>query len=234
MHRVKSELCAGSIEHIDLAKKLDLDRIELCQSLEIGGVTPSVGMIQYALDKGVETHVLIRPRAGDFYYSELEKELMLKDVEQCIKLGVHGVVVGAVNHYGELDYDFIQSVENRVGFLPITIHRVVDTIENISSLQNLNYTKVQRILTSGGEKCAVEGIEQIKRIKELIPDIEVMPGGGVNADNTQKIARETSATSIHFSGTDAVLSGQGTMYESKLLIPNAEKIKAILRELNSI
>lgn len=234
MGLIKSELCAGSIEHIDLAKKLSVDRIELCQSLEIGGVTPSSAMIQYALENGVETHVLIRARAGNFKYSKLEKELMLNDIEECIKLGVHGVVIGAVNDSGGLDFDFIKLVEDRVGSLPITIHRVVDTIDDLRSLKKLNYTKVKRVLTSGGAEKAENGIKRIISMRKLLPNIEIMPGGGVNEKNVKNIINETGVQSVHFSGTYSVLSGVGTMYESKLLVPNTDTIKEILKVLDSI
>ena len=87
---MKRELCAASVEAIQLAKELNFDRIELCQNLEQGGMTPSPGFIEYALAFGLETHVLIRPRSGGFYYSPEEFEIMLRDILECKKLGNRG------------------------------------------------------------------------------------------------------------------------------------------------
>ncbi|MEJ6599983.1 MAG: copper homeostasis protein CutC, partial [Crocinitomicaceae bacterium] len=97
------ELCAASIEAIQLAKKYNLSRIELCQNLEQGGITPSPGLIDYALDYGVETHVLIRHRPGGFRYNNDEVQIMLRDIRECKAIGAQGVVIGALNERGLID-----------------------------------------------------------------------------------------------------------------------------------
>ena len=96
---MKVELCAGSIEAIKIAKKLNFDRIELCHNLEQGGTTPSPGLINYALAYGLETHVLIRPRPGGFNYNEGELEIMYRDILEVKELGAHGVVIGALDEF---------------------------------------------------------------------------------------------------------------------------------------
>ena len=100
---IKIELCAASIEAIEIAKKLKIDRIELCQDLEQGGLTPSAGLIQYAISKDIETHVLIRPRAGGFHYSEQELEVILNDILIAKKLGAKGIVVGVLQASFEIE-----------------------------------------------------------------------------------------------------------------------------------
>ena len=92
---MKFELCAASIDAIKIAKELNFDRIELCQTLEQGGITPSYGMIEYAIAYGIETHVLIRPRPGGFFYSEEEVEVMLREILNCKEMGAKGIVIGA-------------------------------------------------------------------------------------------------------------------------------------------
>ena len=94
---MKIELCVASIEALQIVKDLSIDRIELCQNLEQGGMTPSHGFIEMALLNEIETHVLIRPRAAGFTYAEDEIQLMLNDIKNCRELGVKGIVIGALN-----------------------------------------------------------------------------------------------------------------------------------------
>lgn len=123
---VKIELCAATQEAVLLAKEKGLDRIELCQNLEQGGLTPSFGMIEYAMDLGLETHVLIRPRAGGFCYSKEELKVIFKDIISCKKLRVHGVVVGVLKNNFEIDQDVLKQINAISGDLVLTFHRAFD------------------------------------------------------------------------------------------------------------
>ena len=128
---MKIELCAATVEAIKLAKECKVDRIELCQVLELGGVTPSPGIIEYAVAYGLETHVLIRPRPGGFIYTEEEKEIMLRNALECKELGASGVVVGVLNAFGDIDTGFLELVRSKVGGeMQITFHRAFDDIMN--------------------------------------------------------------------------------------------------------
>ena len=100
---MKLELCASTIGAIQIAKELNFDRVEVCQNLEQGGMTPSPGFIDYALAYGMETHVLIRPRPGGFLYNNNEIEIMLRDILECRSMGANGIVIGALNEDGTIN-----------------------------------------------------------------------------------------------------------------------------------
>jgi copper homeostasis protein len=123
---MKLELCAASLAAIHLAKSLNFDRIELCQNLEHGGITPSYGMIEYAIAYGVETHVLIRPRPGGFFYSEDEQEIMLREIINCKEMGASGIVIGALTEAGAIDEDFLKKVMQKAVGMEVTFHRAFD------------------------------------------------------------------------------------------------------------
>ena len=167
---MKIELCAASIEAIKLAKVNDVDRIELCQVLELGGLTPSPGIIEYALAYGLETHVLIRPRPGGFIYTEEEKEIMLRNVIECKQLGAHGVVIGALNEFGDIDVGFLGLIRNKLGEdLQITFHRAFDdTFDYERSLNFLINTNVDRVLSSGMGRNVDLGMEVLKQMRVVI------------------------------------------------------------------
>jgi copper homeostasis protein len=109
---MKIELCAASIKALEIAKSFNFDRVELCQNLENGGLTPSYALIEKSLELGLQTHVLIRPRIGSFVYSNDEVDLILKDVAKCAEIGAHGVVVGAINSVNEIDESFLKRLKS--------------------------------------------------------------------------------------------------------------------------
>ena len=231
---MKIELCAASIDAIKLAKVNDVDRIELCQVLELGGLTPSPGIIEYALAYGLETHVLIRPRPGGFIYTEEEKEIMLRNVIECKQLGAHGVVLGALNEFGDIDVGFLGLIRNKLGEdLQITFHRAFDdTFDYERSLNFLINANVDRVLSSGMGRNVDLGMEVLKQMKEFAADrIEIMPGGGVNINNIPKLINEVAPDAIHFSGTVKKSIDQDSKFSEDLLLPDECKIKRMISEI---
>lgn len=227
---MKIELCVASPESIHLAKKYTFDRIELCQSLEIGGITPSLGMQQMTLDLFANTHVLIRCRAGNFVYTSEEKEIMLKDIEVSAKLGVAGVVVGALQEDFSIDLSFIQSIKEKFPHLELTFHRAFDELKNpLEALEQLIDLGVKRILTSGGKHSVSEGLQQLKKCIEVANKrIEIMIGGGINEKNVKAILEEIKPDALHFSGTVLKKKQDTSLFSEDLLEVNEAKIKAIL------
>lgn len=203
MNKVKIELCAASVEAIHLAKKMKIDRIELCQNLEQGGMTPSPGFIEYALDYGIETHVLIRPRSGGFQYSEEEKKIMLMDIEKCRDIGVRGVVIGILNEQNVIDERTVSLMVQKAGDLDVTFHRAFDeTYDFVKSIDQLVNAGVKRILSSGLARNVELGSENLKEMKAYAQDkIEIMIGGGVSAANVANLMRKIRPDAVHFSGT---------------------------------
>ena len=162
---VKIELCAATQEAVLLAKEKGLDRIELCQNLEQGGLTPSFGMIEYAMDLGLETHVLIRPRAGGFCYSEEELKVIFKDIISCRKIGVNGIVVGVLKNNFEIDQEVLKQINAICGDMTLTFHRAFDeTIDWKKSMDILIKHHFKRILTSGFSSNVDNGFTVLKEM----------------------------------------------------------------------
>ncbi len=227
---IKIELCAASIEAIEIAKKLNIDRIELCQDLEQGGLTPSAGLIQYAISKDIETHVLIRPRAGGFHYSEMELEVILNDIIISKKLGVKGIVVGVLKANFELDISALQKIKAVSEGLELTFHRAFDeSINWKKSIDALIELGFNRILTSGFASNVEIGFENLKRMVEFAENqIEIMPGGGINAANIAKIINEISPKSIHFSGTVKSILDEDSLFSETILKVEEKRVERIL------
>lgn len=230
---MKFELCAASAEAIDIASDLNFDRIELCQSLEQGGLTPSNGLIRYALDKGVETHVLIRPRAGGFSYSSEEKKIIIADVDECRRLGVTGVVIGGLTEFGEIDKELLHVIKGSAGDLKITFHRAFDdSLEWKRSLDVLIEYGVDRVLTSGMTSSVEIGMPILKQLNSYANGrIEIMAGGGVNASNIKKIFDVIKPDAIHFSGTVKSVLDEESLFSESLLKVDRNKIIRILDQV---
>jgi copper homeostasis protein len=223
---MKIELCAASQEAIQIASELKLDRIELCQNLDQGGLTPSAGMIKYAKDLGLETHVLIRPRAGGFHYSDEEMKVILNDVQFCKDFGVDGIVVGFLQPNFEIDLESIERINSVRGNLKLTFHRAFDdSIEWRRSLDKLIACRVDRLLTSGFASNVDIGLQNLIEMTTYSNGrIEIMPGGGVNVGNMLKIKRDLDPESIHFSGTIKVLMDEDSAFSETLLKADANRI----------
>lgn len=230
---MKIELCVSSLEALSLASKFNFDRIELCQALEVGGLTPSLAFQQIALKSFPNTHVLIRSRAGDFIYSDAEKELMLKDIQASFEIGIPGVVVASLTKEKTVDIEFIKKLKNQFPSLEITFHRAFDDIKKpIEAIDQLIGLGVKRILTSGGQTSISEGIEQVKScILQAKGQLEIMIGGGINPTNISSVLNELKPNAVHFSGTILKKSKTDSLFSEDLLVVDEEKIKAILKAI---
>lgn len=227
---MKLELCAASIEAIKLAKEFGFDRIELCQDLEQGGLTPSYGLIEYAQAFGIETHVLIRPRPGGFFYNEDELEVILREVINCKRSGVKGVVVGALAETGEIDREVLTEIMDKAEGMEVTFHRAFDdSIDWQRSLDTLLEFGVTRVLSSGMASNVEVGMPILKQmVKKAGNQIEIMAGGGVNASNIQRIVSEVGPHAIHFSGTAKFQLDEDSLFSETILKVDANKVKRIL------
>lgn len=178
------------------------DRIELCAALTEGGTTPSYGTIKKCRDDfQVQLFPIIRPRAGDFLYSDAEFEMMMKDVKLCKDLGCDGVVIGLLKSDGTIDiYRAIKLIEAAYP-LEVTFHRAFDRCRDpFEAMEQLVDAGCQRILTSGQQKTAPEGSELIAQlIKAANERITIMPGSGVRTDNIRELSLQTGAKEFHSS-----------------------------------
>lgn len=232
---MKLELCVASLEAVKLAKELNFDRIELCQNLDQGGVTPSFGMIEYAVAYGLETHVLIRPRPGNFCYNAEELEISFRDILACKELGVAGIVFGALKNY-EIDIEVMKEIRAKCSGIQLTFHRAFDdTLDWKKSIDQLIEIGVDRILSSGLSGNVDKGFQILKQMKEYANDrIEIMCGGGVNSNNIVKIQNEIQPNGIHFSGTIKKLKeDDDSLFAEEFLQVDESRVKRILQAVKN-
>lgn len=205
MHTVV-EVAVDSLNGARAAKENGAVRIELAQALhEAGGLTPSHALIESVVASGIETHVLIRPRPGGFHYGEEELSIMRADIIQALKLGAHGVVIGAADSTGTaLNMDAIKELGNVArdnGAQAVTLHRVFDTITHPKhALLALSGAGITRVLTSGGKKTAAEAATELSELVMMADTfgIEIMAGGGITPENVENL-HSTRVHAVHSS-----------------------------------
>lgn len=199
MEQIKLEVCCGDMQSVLAAKEGGANRIELCQALEVDGLTPSAEMMAEAIGLGIPVQVLIRPREGDFVYDEVEVETMLKEIRLAKRLGANGVVIGALKSDGSIDEETIRRLVTEATGLSITFHRAFDVCSQpAEALEQIVSLGCHRLLTSGQALSAEQGIPLIKKLVEQSNGrLIIMPGAGVNQENARRIISETGAHEIH-------------------------------------
>jgi copper homeostasis protein len=201
--KILVEVCVDSVESAIAAERGGADRVELCDNLLEGGTTPSAGAIEIARKNlSVKLQVIIRPRGSDFCYSDIEFEVMKRDIAVAKNLGADGVVIGMLTEDGGVDIGRTKELIDAARPLSVTFHRAFDMTENpFQALEDLVSLGVDRILTSGQEPSVVEGIDLIADLVRRANDrIIIMPGGGLNARNVSKVIKETRAHEVHLTG----------------------------------
>ena len=222
------EICVESVERAVAAERGGADRIELCSDLISGGVTPSEHLMS-AARRGVHIpiHVLIRPRAGDFVYSRAEFETMKREIQAAKDLGMDGIVVGLLDEYMQVDRERTSSLINLASPLPVTFHRAFDSCRDLTaSLQAVIETGATRILTSEGKEQAANAPASLAELVARAGSrIAIMPGGGVRANNVERILRETGAQEIHTSlGVPATAGNIGSHDEFEVKVREVRRL----------
>lgn len=205
----KLEICVDTVESAIEAQKAGADRIELCSSLPEGGTTPGFGTIVSARNNlTIGLHVIIRPRGGDFLYSDLDFDLMRRDIDICGESGVDGVVIGILLPDGTIDIDRTARLIEFARPMSVTFHRAFDMCEDpFIALEKVIDAGADRLLTSGQSNKAEEGIKVIKQlISQAANRIIIMPGSGINQANISKIALGTGANEFHLTGRKVIES----------------------------
>ena len=204
---VKFEVCSGTLQSALNAQEAGAHRVELCSALGLGGITPSYGFIEQARRRlRMDINVLIRPRQGDFLYESEEVAQMISDIQACAKLGVNGVVLGALDQYGSVDMDSCRAmvaVAKHLG-LSVTFHRAIDRARDIfEALEDVIALGADRVLSSGGKATALEGLPVLEQMNARAAGrIIILPGGGVNEGNVGEILKVSGAQEIHFSASE--------------------------------
>jgi copper homeostasis protein len=203
MNEILLEVCVDTVHGLAAALAGGADRIELCAALDVGGLTPSAGLMRAAATSPVPVVAMIRPRTGDFSYDGAECAVMLADIDAVHAAGLHGVVLGASSIDGRLDHRTLQTLlaHARQRGLTCTLHRAFDLcpdlVEATRTAVGLGF---DRILTSGGALTAVEGVEQLARCFGVAAGaLVVMPGAGINADTVAALRTRLPLTDVHAS-----------------------------------
>jgi len=233
------EVCVNSYESAFNAEKAKADRIELCAELAVGGVTPSHGLLEKVMKElSISTHVLVRPRSGDFTFSDSEFDIMKRDIHFCKELGCSGIVSGILNLDNTVDLERTTALIELAKPLSFTFHRAFDWVVNpIIEIENLIRIGVDRVLTSGQESSAEKGIALLKKMKHLVEDrITIVPGGGIHNNNILKF-KNAGFTELHFSATSLLktiekpnvpMNSSRFFDERQLAISDLSKIKELI------
>ncbi|WP_273429655.1 copper homeostasis protein CutC [Chitinibacter tainanensis] len=210
MDDLQLEICAGSVTSCLAAQEGGAHRVEFCDNLLEGGTTPSYGQLAAARDRlWITLNVIIRPRGGDFLYSDLEFEVMERDVLMCKKIGVDGIVIGLLNADGSVDIPRTQRLVELAGPLPVTFHRAFDVARDPQqALEDIIRCGCTKLLSSGQAPTALEGAALLRELQQQAGTrLQVMPGAGVRAHNIAELVRATGCREFHSSGRAAAASG---------------------------
>ena len=243
------EVCANSIKSCLAAQEGGAHRVELCTAIPEGGTTPSFGEVAIAREMlQIKLNIIIRPRSGDFLYSPLEIRSMLKDIEMCKKLNVNGVVFGVLNSTGNINISAMNELMAASKGMSVTFHRAFDMCRDPhTTLEEIINLGCDRILTSGQQPTAEEGIPLLKKLNEQAQNrVIILAGSGVNETNIQKIASETGISEFHFSAREKqesqmayrnpMVSMGGTVHinEYENVYTSARKVNDTIKTLLSI
>jgi copper homeostasis protein len=241
------EIACFSLEAAILAEEAGADRIELCAGPLEGGLTPSFSMISLAKSiLKIPIHVMIRPREGDFLYSNRELKSMEYDIEMIKDASIEGVVLGLLKSDGSIDIANLTRMVRLAEPMNITFHRAFDlTKDSFQALSDIINSGSRRILTSGQRPTAPEGKDLIaKLIQSASGKIKIMPGGGVDSSNIEDLCRCTSAKELHASARRIIKGGMiysnphvnlhagSAIQDNSVLLPDPEQIREMKKELN--
>lgn len=245
MERYLLEGCVDSVESAVIATKAGANRLELCGNLMIGGTTPTKAVYEAVREHCQNrVHVLIRPRFGDFCYSDTEFQICVREVKQFRELGADGVVIGILRPDGTLNLEQMKQLREEAQDMSVTLHRAFDVCADpYQTLEEAIHLKIHTILTSGQRNTCLEGMDCIRRLKEQSGGrIDIMAGSGVNSKVIRPLVQETGITSFHMSGKKVLDSpmhyrkkevhmGLDSLSEYEIWQTDAEQIQKAVKEL---
>lgn len=233
------EVCVDSVESAVNAEAGGADRIELCGDLIVGGVTPSIALFERIRERcGIPIHVLLRPRFGDFLYSEEEFNVLLKQARLFVSAGADNLVIGCLTPDGRLDTESLKRIIDAARGTPVNLHRAFDMCRDLEeALDTAKELGISSILTSGGYASALDGMEILDRLKKQAGTVDIMAGAGMNAKTIRLMRKHTCLTAFHMSGKRILQSkmqyrnprvsmGLPTLSEYELLQTAPEEIRA--------
>lgn len=239
------EVCIDSVQSAINAQQAGAARVELCDNLFEGGTTPSAGTIAITRQQiSIGLQVIIRPRGGDFLYSDLEMEIMKKDIQTAKELGADGVVIGILTAEGRVDLERCQALIELARPMNVTFHRAFDmTRDPFEALEDIIALGCERILTSGQQRRAIEGKELIAQLHEKAAGrIIIMPGGGVDEFNIAQMAacgvkechvsvRKSVSSGMAYRNHGVFMGGELRLPEYEVKVADPERLKKLTGNL---
>lgn len=207
---IQVEICTPSRGSAEAAKAGGAQRVELCRDLACGGLTPSDEDIDYCVRVlGLRTHVLVRPRPGDFCYSEAEVAEVMATIDRCRRLGAAAVVVGFLDRVGRVDVELTRRAVQRAEGMEVTFHRAFDEARQdpLEALQAVADCGCHRLLTSGQSPTAMEGAAVIRRLVEAGGPVKILAGSGVTPLNVRRLIKQTGVGEVHGSCKTTLADG---------------------------
>lgn len=239
---MKVEVCANSYASAIAAAEGGADRIELCSELAVGGITPSFATLErVCAEVQIPVHVLIRPRSGDFCYSADEFEIMLRDIEVSLDLGVQGIVSGCLHSDGSIDLARTQSLVEAAGTSDFTFHRAFDRCPDPgAALDALESLGGVRILSSGQAPTAEQGLPLLEHLNGRAKTCRFMPGAGIGPENAERFLHK-GFEAIHLSATafgmdttayhGPPMNSPGLLSEGTPPVSQVARVKAVVQRI---
>jgi copper homeostasis protein len=194
------EAAVETLESALIAERAGVDRIELCDNLAEGGTTPGSALIAAVTARTrLPVFVMIRPRGGDFVYSDSEYEVMTRNIEQARAAGIAGIVTGLLTPDGRVDIERTRALVQLAGELPVTFHRAIDSAVNLpTALEHAIEAGARRVLTSGGAATALEGVNVIAAlVNHAGKRISIVAAGGIRKQNVRTVVARTGVREVH-------------------------------------
>jgi copper homeostasis protein len=247
--KFKLEICVDNVESAIMAQNAGADRIELCTNLPEGGTTPGFGMISFVRNNlTIAVNVIIRPRGGDFLYSDPEYDIMRREIVACAECGIDGVVLGILLPGGEIDIERTAKLVEHARPMSVTFHRAFDMCyDPFIGLEDIIAAGADRLLTSGQKNKAEDGTGLISDLIAAADGrIIIMPGSGINSSNILTIAKETRAKEFHLTGRKVIesdmifhqpgisMGGSSDLPEFSRKVIDPDVIRSIINNLNLI
>jgi copper homeostasis protein len=208
--KIVLEVCVGSAADAEAAIAAGADRLELCAGLEVGGLTPSIGLVETVVAVStIPVIAMLRPRAGGFHYDHHEFAAMLRDADQFLAAGAAGVAFGILDQRGGIDVVRSREIVERAGTREAVVHRAFDFIaDQFAALDAAIGIGATRILTSGGEPTALAGAEKLRELGQRAAGrIELMAGGSVNAENISAVLATSGVRQVHLGASGPANDG---------------------------
>ncbi|MDB4533857.1 hypothetical protein N9242_03225 [Vicingaceae bacterium] len=237
------EVCIASVEDAIVAERGGADRVELNAALQLGGLTPSIGLLREVKSAiSIPVITMLRPRAGNFSYAESEFQVMLRDADLLLENGANGLAFGFLNDGCGVDTKRTRAICRRVGAAEAVFHRAFDfTHDMTGATDQLIDCGIKRLMTSGGKQTAMKGIDQIRKIVDFAAGrIEVLPASGIGPDNALAIIQKTACNQLHGSFsipsevTNVNLSGELSLADPKIENCSKTDINTLIKLIKSL